>query len=72
MERLTTLLDGIGAFDESSVIGSKKIWVERLSELNVKVKDFDLISIEPPDPTIPRHFGKPPGYEGSSGTLSKF
>ena len=55
MERLTTLLDGIGAFDESSVIGSKKIWVERLSELNVKVKDFDLISIEPPDPTIPRH-----------------
>ncbi|MDC3169420.1 DNA phosphorothioation-associated putative methyltransferase [Paracoccaceae bacterium] len=55
MERLTTLLAGIGAFDESSVIGSKKIWVERLSELNVKVKDFDLISIEPPDPTIPRH-----------------
>ena len=35
MERLTTLLDGIGAFDESSVIGSKKFWLERLSELNV-------------------------------------
>ena len=54
MERLTTLLDGIGAFDESSVIGSKKFG-SKTFELNVKVKDFDLISIEPPDPTIPRH-----------------
>ena len=28
----------------------QKDLARRLSELNVKVKDFDLISIEPPDP----------------------